>query len=278
MTDFGDFARACGLLVERIQADGRLHRVPTVDKPRSDNGRYRFNGFSGWARDMRSSAGTQFFKSDREPSPMQAAAIAQRANSERGRLDADYKAAAAKAKEVLARCTYDSHQYLAKKGLWEARGLVDTDSRLVVPMRNWNTSDLQSVQWIDREGGKKFLTGGRARGAVFAIGPRTGPAWYCEGYATGLTVVEALKALFRPDRVVVCFSAQNMKWVASESPGVRFVVADNDVSGTGQDAAAATGLPWVMSPVEGEDLNDLYQRTDEIKAVANLLRGVLTKR
>ena len=48
MTSFADFAAIHGLLVQRPLEDGRIHRVPTEEKPRRRNGTYRFLGDWGW--------------------------------------------------------------------------------------------------------------------------------------------------------------------------------------------------------------------------------------
>jgi putative DNA primase/helicase len=77
-------------------------------------------------------------------------------------------------------------------------------------------------------------------------------------FATGLSVREALRVLHRPARVVVCFSAGNLQYVATQLGGARFVMADNDASGTGCRVAIATGLPWTMPPVVGYDANDFH--------------------
>jgi putative DNA primase/helicase len=97
--------------------------------------------------------------------------------------------------------------------------------------------------------------------------------WLVEGYATGLSVKAALDAMYIQSQVWVCFSAVNLQYVAERIPGNRFVFADNDVSRTGQRVAEATGLPWVMSPVEGEDANDLHQRAG-VWELINVIKSI----
>lgn len=264
MTDFVSFARANGVLIKRLIEDGEIHRVPTVDHPRSWNGAYRFDGQRGWVQAWDRAEQITFYGDPVDDQPTQ---IRMRDDGREA-----YKEAARKAQEVVARCSYGPHRYFAAKGLHECLGLVDTDGRLVVPMRHCRTGDLQSVQWISESGEKLFLKGGRAKSATFTIGPRMAPAWFVEGYATGLSVAAALKLLYRQDRVVVCFSAGNLMNVAVQLGGK--VIADNDKSETGQKAAAATGLPWVMSPILGEDIND-YHQSHGLKAVAALMRTLL---
>ena len=93
-----------------------------------------------------------------------------------------------------------------------------------------------------------------------------------EGYATGLSVAAALKLMYRPAQVVVCFSAGNLGHVAERIGGRRFVVADHDASGTGERVAVASGLPWVM-PKSG-DANDLHQSAG-LLAVRSMLAGLV---
>ncbi len=263
LMDFLAFAQANGVLIRRLVPDGKIHRVPTVDHPRSTNGAYRFDGEWGWVQAWDRSEQICIFGTPTE-------AVAPTRIKEEAREA--YQEAARRAKEVVARCTYGPHRYFAAKGLYDAMGLVDTDGRLVIPMRHYRTGDLQSVQWITESGEKRFMTGGRAKGATFTIGRRDVAPWLVEGYATGMTVAAALKSLYRQDRVVVCFSAGNLAHVAEQLRGR--VIADHDKSGTGQRVAEETGLPWVMSPIEGEDLNDMQQRAG-LRAVADLVRTLL---
>ena len=110
---------------------------------------------------------------------------------------------------------------------------------------------------------------------MFNLG-RHSTRWYVEGYATGLSVQAALRRMYRDDQVVVCFSAGNLGNVANprgDSPRSRYVIADNDESGTGQRYAEKTGLPYWMPPESG-DANDWHQKHG-IEALADALREVL---
>ena len=95
--------------------------------------------------------------------------------------------------------------------------------------------------------------------------------WYCEGYATGLSIQAALKHLYRDDRVVVCFSAANIAAVAGREG---LVVADHDANGVGERYALKTGLRYWMPPDVGTDAND-YHLAHGVKALAGELRRML---
>jgi putative DNA primase/helicase len=178
------------------------------------------------------------------------------------------------AAEVIQKCRTGSHPYLDRKGFPQEVGLIDYDGRLVIPMRGIRDSRrVQSLQWITADGEKRFLTGGAAKGSALSLG-RGSEAWLCEGYATGLSVRAALKALYRNACVVVCFSAGNIAHVASQLSGRRFIVADNDTSGTGKRFAEKAGLPWCMPPIVGQDANDMHQQAG-LPALASVLMGVI---
>lgn len=284
MNDFIAFARAHGLVMEHVIADGRVHRVATEDKPRSRNGAYLANpdGQGGFVQNWATHERPIVFRSNKAVDPI---VMTDRRVSDRLEQDRKHQEAARQAQQVIARCSYGPHRYLGSKGLYSEQALIDpepvrmpdgsTESGcIVIPMRNFRSGSVQSVQWIG-EKGKKYLAGGQARGAVHALGPRDAQTvWLCEGAATGLSALAAIKSLYRQDKVLVTFSAGNLAYVAPLMRGRAFVIADHDTSGTGQRVAKESGLPSVMSPVEGEDINDMAQRAG-IRAVADLMRGLL---
>lgn len=271
---FMDHARAHGLIIRDLMMDGLWHRVPTEDKPRKRNGAYLFDGQRGVVKNWATMEGFAPFPPRGEeirPVDMQRLA-ADRAKAEKQAQESRANAAR-RAAEDIKMATLAEHAYLAQKGFKGVQGLVLNGS-LIIPMRDYKTNTLVSVQRVDITGGKRFQTGGQSKGAVLVLGKKPGAErWFVEGYATGLSVKAALDAMHRHAEVWVCFSASNLTYVASRVSGRRFVVADNDASKTGEKAAADTGLPWVMSPVEGEDANDLHQRAG-IWELVKLLRGV----
>ena len=203
-----------------------------------------------------------------------------RRRQEQARREAEARERAARraadmASKMLQQAELGPHDYLSRKGFTDAQGLV-LDGKLLVPMRSVASVALQSIQTIAEDGSKKFLPGGKAKGAVCNLG-RHWTRWYVEGYATGLSVQAALKRMYRQDQVVVCFSAGNLAHVAPPpdpfSPRQRYVIADNDESGTGEKYALKTGLPYWMPPEPG-DANDFHQ-AHGIEALADALREAL---
>lgn len=269
MTEFIQFARAHGLIVDYLKL-GQWVRVPTVDHPKKRNGAYKFLGDVGFVQNHATQTEVSVWKpEDSKPIEIDYQAIkaqAKKAEEER-RIRA--QKAANKAEWILSECRKQAHPYLTSKGFEKEHGLVWTtngSALLVVPMKVGQ--QLTSLQLIDEAGNKKFLTDGATGGAVFQIG--SGPAILCEGYATGLSVRDAVIASKVRRSVIVCFSANNLVKVAQNYPGA-VVVADNDESKTGELAAQKTGLPYWISDTVGEDFNDysrrvgLFQRSQAIK-------------
>lgn len=201
--------------------------------------------------------------------PQQVRRQADEHSAEQRKREDKARMAALAAEAMIAAATYGHHPYLDKKGFPNAMGLV-YQSTLIVPMRHYKTNAVQSVQRISPKGRKLFLEGGKAGGAVFRLG-RGSISWYCEGYATGLSIQAALKRLGRSDEVIVCFSAGNIPAVVNKTRA--FVVADNDASGTGERYARKAGVPYWMPPEVG-DANDFFL-AHGVDALAKELRQKL---
>jgi len=285
---FIDFARAHGVDIDpaRFYSSERIHRCGTVDKPNSKNGAYWWDGRRGWVQDWSGDARTIWFEdphakpwTDQEKREWMLKR--QTANAHK---DHSYELAAQKADIVLRSAKSTTHPYLTIKGFPDLEGLV-LDDKLLIPMRNVVTNKLQGYQQIywdepNRKYEKKMLPGMRAKNAVFFLGDRTASeAWLVEGYATGLSLIAALRSVGLKASVVVCFSASNMVQVADQIPGKRFVFADNDASETGAKAAEQTGLPWTMADTVGWDANDLHKKDSlwaVVKKIMDLRKKVLT--
>jgi putative DNA primase/helicase len=280
MSTFIDFARAHGVEIDpaRFYSSEKIHRCGTVEKPRSNNGAWFWDGQRGWVMDWSGDARTVWYQdpnarpwTDQEKRDWMLKR--QTANAQK---DSSYELAAQRADIALRSAKSDSHAYLTIKGFPDMKGLV-LDDKLLIPMRNVVTNKLQGYQQIFWDGPnmryeKKMLTGMRAKNAVLFMGERTSPeAWLVEGYATGLSLHAALRSVGLKASVVVCFSASNMIAVADQIQGRRFIYADNDASKTGEKSAASTGLPWTMSDTVGYDANDDHAKTGLFSVVKKIM-------
>lgn len=275
--NFAQFAAASGLIVRDIVPDGRIYRCATSDHPNKKNGAYMFNGAWGWTQNWATHAEPQIWQ-DAESSaqPIDMAKLRELAAKRANEIRIKQELAAAHAEKLLAACELTRHAYLDSKGFPDELGLVDDEKRLLIPMRDCqNYRKTLSVQRIAIDGEKRFLLGGRTKGAIYILGSAKSPtAWLCEGYATGLSIHAAMRLMRLQGRVVVCFSAANLAHVASLTDGLRYVIADNDASGTGAEFARMTGLSWGMPSEVNTDANDLHKQKG-VFALATLMSEVM---
>ena len=268
---FEDFARMHGLILDGLQVD-RWMPTPTEDHPRSSNGRYKFLGNVGWVQNWATmeKPATWFAEGWTIDSPQVKKSI----EESRIRQAESADRASKKAGWILHQTELKSHPYLVSKGFPEELGNVwvkDGKEILVIPMRMDNR--LVGVQLINEEGSKKFLHGQTTKGASFCMNAKGIPI-FCEGYATGLSVRECMKASNIKYAIYVCFSASNMKHIArTVSDGI--VIADNDPNNIGEKTARETGKPYWISDTVGEDFNDYHKRLGNFKASQNLKKTLL---
>lgn len=266
--NFVTFAGLHGLIINDVYASEKIRRCPTELHPRSDNGAYFFDGQRGWIFAWDGEAKTIWWN-DETATPWTDAekrAWADKRKKEVERRKDQQRRAAMHAQELIKQCKPLTHNYLRSKQLPDAIGLVDQENSLIVPMRDFENNQLlgaQVIRWLmeEREWEKKMLPGMRAKGAVLRLGStRSAETWMCEGYATGLSIEAAIRRLNANASVLVCFSANNLAYVAPGIKGRKFIYADHDKSGTGQRIAMESGLPFCISDIEGNDANDDHQQ------------------
>lgn len=278
---FIDFARAHGVDIDpsKLYAADKIRRTGTVEKPRSGNGAFWWDGTRGWVMDWSGEARVVWYEdpnakpwTDQEKREWMLKRQAANASKDRS-----YELAAQRADITLRSAKMATHDYLHLKGFPDLQALV-LDGKLLVPMRNVVTNKLQGYQQIywdmdERKWEKKMLPGMRAKNAVLFMGDRRAEeAWLVEGYATGLSVQAALRASGSGASVVVCFSASNMIQVADQIPGRKFCFADNDASETGEKAAKSAGLPYAMADTVGWDANDLHKAKGLFAVTAKIMQ------
>jgi len=164
----------------------------------------------------------------------------------------------------------DSHPYLLSKGV-ASHSLREHKGKLIIPIMD-ETGKLWSLQMIDTNGGKRFLSGGKTGGCFFIVGTKllkeAAKVGIGEGYATCMTIYEQKQI-----PMIVCFNAGNMlsvsKKLSEALPNKEFIIyADNDENDVGKDKAIAaaqiTNAEVVMPEEEGMDFNDQMAISGEL--------------
>lgn len=152
------------------------------------------------------------------------------------------------------------HAYLTKKRI-QAHGAKDYKGALVIPLYNASMR-LMNLQFIDPDGNKRFLSGGRKKACFWWIGKPTDKILIAEGFATAASLYQATGY-----QCFIAFDAGNLAPVAAiirqKKPAATIVIcADNDQSGRGQEAAEQAALACdgliAMPPEPGDDYNDWF--------------------
>lgn len=123
----------------------------------------------------------------------------------------------------LQSCT--THPYGTRKHI-NLIGLREMHNSLVVPL--YIDNYIVSLQFINSDGDKRFLTGGQKKGGYFWIGQDSDVLYIAEGYATAASIHEATGK-----QVVIAFDANNLVPVAEilrkKLPDIKIIIAaDND--------------------------------------------------
>lgn len=173
-------------------------------------------------------AGGYQFQRSESPTEAEKEAMRQRAQERRLRAEREQgerALAAANACSVAWQEWRAAHaagwsDYLRGKGIEDAESIRYTDDgAILVPMIRYDLprdSALCGLQRIDADGIKRFTYGVAKTACACRLGlVRVGdPIIICEGYATGMTLRMALRALHKPLPVFVAFDAYNIAAVA----------------------------------------------------------------
>ena len=279
-----------GLVVEQLEADGEIHRCGVAGKERGKDGSYKAfpdAPASLWWKNWRTGEeGTWSAKEEsklteeerekwrarvRQIKEERAQELAQRrtqAAEKAGRLWASFQPATA------------DNPYLLRKGIEPLGDIRQTkNGSLVLPVLNAE-GRLVSLQFIDAEGGKRFLSCGEVKACFCSLpakdGGKSGPLLIAEGYATAaslrMATGHAALAAFNCGNLVSVAEMARQKYPQREI----LICADNDLTNTKADgtpcnpgmeeasrAAFAVDGKLVLCPdIEGRntDFNDLHQK------------------
>lgn len=289
LTKFAERLREVGLEVDRVEADGLLHRCGTTDKPGGKDGAYKAfldEPASLWWKNWRTGDENSWCaKSDKAMTTAEKKILKKRVAEAKEQAAKELVERHAKATElagwIWSRCPAapDNHTYLQRKEVPSFGLRMARDGRLIIPVMNEN-GKAQSLQFIGNDGSKLFLSGGKTAGGYFPIPARDsskdGPLLIAEGYATSASLHLATGAA-----VLVAFNAGNLHAVArlarKQHPDREILIcADNDIGNTKADGtpcnpgvesatkAATTigGKVAVCPALDGgkADFNDLFTK------------------
>jgi len=250
-----DIAKACDAFREAIQKslgyapakiidDGKIHRFNTSKKDNS--GWYCFyddppipaGAFGDWRTSERETWSANGSAGKLSPADRK---LVEALKAKREREEAKRQAQAAETAKkdwAKAKPASETHPYLGAKGV-RPHGIRECEGKLLIPVRI--ERGMTSLQMINPEGDKRFLTDGRVRGGYFSIGKIGATIIICEGYATGATLYELFGL-----PVVVAFNAGNLESVAKtireKYPKARIIIAADDDFKTERERGFNTGI------------------------------------
>ena len=283
ISQFRDAMRANGLEPPSVIVPGKYHRFPGVGKPPGNTAGWCLlfeDGLGGVFGDWSSGLSECWhIEWERPLTDRERESLRQHTDERRRKSKADRtckrEKAARTATSILnaAPAAPGDHPYLTRKHV-SAHGVRIHRGSLVLPVMTF-TGEISSLQFIDREGGKRLLSGGRKRGCYIPVAGEIygtpSKVIICEGWATGCTLAAA-----EPDAVVLAaIDAGNLERVAVSArrrwPSAEIVVAGDDDRLTqgnpgatfARAAAKAAGAelrlpPWPAdAPEDLTDFNDL---------------------
>lgn len=280
--------RDAGLLIDNLAADGRLHRVPTEDKPRSKNGAYVIHNdnypvawWQNWATEttgkLQGKDKSAFTKKEKQEYDRRMKELSQQAEAERKQKHSE---AAKESRSIWksAKTASATHGYLKGKQIDPYFCRIDSEGRLLVPLYD-SSGQLVNLQKILPEkpkegGGKRYMPGGCKKDCYCPIPAKNkttpGPLLIAEGYATAASL-----AMATGFEVWIAFDANNLhsvsKLARSRFPERQIVIcADNDRPQPpnipeqggigalkGRKAAESIGAYYALCPLfEGRDKAD----------------------
>ena len=174
------------------------------------------------------------------------------------------------------------HEYLTNKKV-KNYGLKQYQDLLVCPVYS-TRGDIRSLQYISKNGEKRFAKKSEIKGNIFLVGadindiPKLDKIILAEGYATCASIFEATQI-----PVACVFSANFVMAVALQIrklSGARIIVAlDNDESGVGekkaQECVQVVPNSCVRLPSERGDFNDLYLKHGSDKVRSEIMEHKL---
>lgn len=252
---------------------GKIIAFAGRDKPKTNRAARCFlfpDGRGGWFQDFTTGL-FEVWQADRDTKYSEAERLAFRERCERDRLAREQaqrdgnRTAAQKSHNIYRRAIFADtrNPYLQRKKI-QPHGTKTGDSGslsgvLIVPLFD-EAIKLANLQFIQPDGTKRFLKGGKKSRCFWWIGNKTPTVLISEGFATAASLYQHTR-----QQTFIAFDAGNLsnvaKIVRSKKPDAEIVImGDNDENGTGQRyaraAALACGGKYLIPPTVGHDWND----------------------
>ena len=263
-----------------IEADGKLRRFASGDRKNDKNGWYVFHSegipagaFGCWKRGIsdtwRANVGRVLTPNEISALQAKMETFKKQRELEKLKLQAEAKE---KAISLWAKASpATNHPYSTVKQIKPHNSKTYNDC-LLIPL--YENGEIQSLQIIQADGSKRFLTGGKVSGCYHAIGKieNAKELCICEGFATGATIHEATGY-----PVAIAFNAGNLLAVAenikAKYPQLNLIIcADDDYKTDGNTgltkatdtAQAVNGLLAIPTfgihrKEKATDFNDMAQ-------------------
>jgi len=190
---------AAGLMPGEIIADGIIHRCALESKASGKDGSYILHidapASGQWWNWREGTSETWTGKNGHVLTAGERHILADRVRADRAAREEEQAARHAEARTKAASIweaaqpARDDHPYLIKKGFPALAGIRESRGALVLPVLDGNGA-IASLQFIQPDGGKRFLTGGKMAGGFIPIraANEDGPLYVAEGYATASTI------------------------------------------------------------------------------------------
>ena len=278
MNGFYEVISAAGMTPPETIQPGRLHRFPGIGKSKGNAAGWcllfpdgeggSFGDWStGFSENWQENKATAFTKEERRAFAIK---IKQAKQTEEEARIKSQALAATKVRDCWDAATEpdSNHPYLISKGILP-HGIRQDKGSLLIPLTIGGI--IYSIQLINYDGEKRFLTGGRVKGCYYLIGDlEKEKLLIAEGFATGATLHEETRY-----PVAIAFNAGNLKPVAQafrqQCLSKQLIICGDNDRGTpnnpgvtkATEAAQSVGgylsIPEFLPDEPGTDWNDWHR-------------------